>query len=158
VYQAYIYKLSHWQSWILISFLDFVFSEENEFQFDTQDTGAEMQLQDYTLANVSFLTCEQCPNADSRLFVMLKGRLLLSVKRIMFCHRFFYMQCVCEVRIWCRYCRINRSTIFAKFVTNKAVKWHLYTQSFSNFVSCPNGIEIIVYIFIYWLINIFDCV
>ena len=61
MYQAYIYKLSHWQSWILISFLDFVFSEENEFQFDTQDTGAEMQLQDYTLANVSFLTCEQCP-------------------------------------------------------------------------------------------------
>ncbi|CAB4010843.1 Hypothetical predicted protein [Paramuricea clavata] len=33
---------------------DFVFSEEQEFQFNSQDISAEMQLEDYTLANEAF--------------------------------------------------------------------------------------------------------
>ncbi|XP_028401189.1 GATOR complex protein WDR24-like isoform X2 [Dendronephthya gigantea] len=33
---------------------DFVFSEEQEFQFDSQDISGEMQLEDYTLANEAF--------------------------------------------------------------------------------------------------------
>ena len=33
--------------------IDFVFSEEQDFQFDSQNIYSEMQNEDYTLANVS---------------------------------------------------------------------------------------------------------
>ena len=47
-------------------FIDFVFSEEQEFQFESQDITAQMELGDYTLANVCLvivpvsLLCRDC--------------------------------------------------------------------------------------------------